>query len=98
PGIERDINANNEKQVLRLLSTRLDEAKVSAAVGVGTTLYGMGAGKDFDGLGLIVDDGTNSSSYGGLTRSTNPFVNATVLDLGSLNSGIITLDYLSSSF
>lgn len=98
PGIERDVNANNEKQVLRLLSTRLDEAKVSAAVGVGTTLYGVGAGKDFDGLGLIVDDGTSTSSYGGLTRSTNTFVNATVLDMNSLNSGIITLDYLSSSF
>jgi hypothetical protein len=98
PGIERDINANNEKQVLRLLSTRMDEAKISGLVGVGTILYGTGAGKDFDGLGLIVDNGTNTTSYGGLTRSTNSFVNADVTNLGSVNSGIITLDYLSSEF
>lgn len=98
PGIERDVNANNEKQVLRLLSTRMDEAKISGLVGIGSILYGFGNGKDFDGLGLIVDNGTNSSSYGGITRSTSPFVNADVTDLGSVNSGIITLDYLSSEF
>jgi hypothetical protein len=98
PGIERDINANNEKQVLRLLSTRMDEAKISGLVGIGGILYGLGSGKDFDGLGLIVDNGTNSASYGGITRSTSPFVNADVTDLGAVNSGIITLDYLSSEF
>jgi len=93
PGIERDINANNEKQVLRLLTTRMDEAKVSAAVAIGQQFYGAGNGKNFDGLGLIVDDGTNTSSYGGLTRSTNTFVNA---DVTPVTNGIITLDYLSS--
>lgn len=95
PGIERDVNANNEKQVLRLLTTRMDEAKISASVGVGQAFYGVGAGKNFDGLGLIVDDGTNTTSYGGLTRSTNTFVNA---DVTSVTNGIITLDYLSSEF
>lgn len=95
PGIERDVNANNEKQVLRLLTTRMDEAKISASVGIGQAFYGLGAGKNFDGLGLIVDDGTNTSSYGGLTRSTNTFVNA---DVTSVTNGIITLDYLSSEF
>lgn len=95
PGIERDINANNEKQVLRLLTTRMDEAKVSMAVGIGNAFYGIGSGKNFDGLGLIVDDGTNTSAYGGLTRSTNTFVNA---DVTSVTNGIITLDYLSSEF
>jgi hypothetical protein len=95
PGIERDINANNEKQVLRLLATRMDEAKNSAAAGVGSILYGTGSGKDFDGLGLIVDNGTNTSAYGGLTRSTSTFVNA---DVTTVSNGIITLSYLSSEF
>lgn len=95
PGIERDVNANNEKQVLRLLTTRMDEAKISMAVGIGQIFYGTGSGKNFDGLGLIVDNGTNTSYYGGLTRSTNPFVNA---DVTSVTNGIITLDYLSSEF
>lgn len=95
PGIERAINANNEKQVLKLLATRMDEARISMAVGIGSTFYGFGNGKDFDGLGLIVDNGTNTSAYGGLTRSTNSFVNA---DVTTVTSGIITLDYLSSEF
>jgi len=95
PGIERAVNADNEKQVLRLLATRMDEAKVSAAVSVGSIFYGFGLGKDFDGLGLIVDNGTNSSSYAGITRSGNAFING---DVTAVSNGIITLDYLSSEF
>jgi hypothetical protein len=95
PGIERAVNANNEKQVLRLLATRMDEAKISASVAVGTTFYSLGSGKDFDGLGLIVDNGTSTSSYAGITRSTNAYING---DVTAVTSGIITLDYLSSEF
>lgn len=95
PGIERAVNANNEKQVLKLLATRMDEAKISAAQAIGLQFYGNGNGKDFDGLGLIVDAGTNSASYAGITRSTSPFING---DVTAVNSGIITLDYLSSEF
>lgn len=95
PGIERAVNANNEKQVLRLLATRMDEAKISASQAIGQIFYGVGSGKDFDGLGLIVDAGTNSSSYAGITRSTSPYVNG---DVTAVTNGIITLDYLSSEF
>ena len=95
PGIERDINANSEKQVLKLLATRMDEAKISAAVNIGTIFYGAGNGKDFDGLGNIVDNGTNASTYGGLSRTTYSFLNG---DQTAVTSGIITLDYLSSEF
>jgi type II secretory pathway pseudopilin PulG len=95
PGIEKAVNARNEQQVLRLLATRLDEAKVSALQAVGQIAYGVGSGKDFDGLGLIVDAGTNSSSYAGITRTTSPYINA---DVTAVTSGIITLDYLSSEF
>lgn len=95
PGIERAVNANNEKQVLRLLATRMDEAKVSAAQNIGLQFYGVGSGKDFDGLGLIVDAGTNSSSYAGITRSGNAYING---DVTPVTSGIITLDYLSSEY
>lgn len=95
PGIERAVNANNEKQVLRLLATRMDEAKISAAQAVGQIFYGFGSGKDFDGLGLIVDNGTSTSSYAGLTRSSNTFING---DVTAVTNGTITLDYLSSEF
>lgn len=95
PGIERAVNANNEKQVLRLLATRMDEAKISASVNIGSIFYGFGTGKDFDGLGLIVDNGTNTSSYAGVTRSGNAYING---DVTAVSGGIITLDYLSSEF
>lgn len=95
PGIERAINANNEKQVLRLLATRMDEAKISMAQALGQIFYGFGNGKDIDGLGLIVDNGANSASYAGITRATNTFINA---DVTAVLNGIITLDYLSSEF
>lgn len=95
PGIEAAVNANNERQVLRLLATRMDEAKISAMQNIGQIFYGTGAGKDFDGLGLIVDNGTNSASYAGVTRATSPFING---DVTAVTNGIITLDYLSSEF
>jgi hypothetical protein len=95
PGIERAINGNSEKQVLKLLATRMDEARISMAVGIGNTFWGFGNGKDFDGLGLITDDGTATATYGGLTRTTYPFLNA---DVTSVSGGTITLDYLSSEF
>lgn len=95
PGIEKAVNGNSEKQVLRLLATRMDEAKISASQNIGTQLYGFGSGKDFDGLGLIVDNGGNSASYAGITRSTNAFING---DVTSVSAGKITLSYLSSEF
>lgn len=95
PGIEKAINGNSDKQVLRLLATRMDEAKISASQTVGTMFYGFGSGKDFDGLGLIVDAGTNSATYAGITRSGNAYING---DVTTPTSGIITLDYLSSEF
>lgn len=98
PGIERAINANNEKQVLRLLATRMDEAKISASQNIGLMFYGVGNGKDFDGLGLIVDNGANSSAYAGIVRATSPFINGDVTNVGTLNAGAISLDYLSSEF
>lgn len=95
PGIEKAVNGNSEKQVLRLLATRMDEAKISASQSIGQIFYGFGSGKDFDGLGLIVDNGTNSASYAGITRSTNPFING---DVTAVTNGAISLDYLSSEF
>lgn len=95
PGIERAINGNSEKQVLKLLATRMDEAKISMAVGLGGIFYGFGVGKDMDGLGVISDNGTATSTYGGLSRNTYPFLNG---DVTSVTNGVITLDYLSSEF
>jgi hypothetical protein len=62
---------------------------------IGTSFYGFGLGKSFDGLGNIVDDGTNAGTYGGLSRTTYPFLKG---DVTSVTNGTITLSYLSSEF
>lgn len=94
PGIERDINGNSEKQVLSLLAAKLDEARNSAANAIGDLFYGTGLNKDFEGLGVIVDNGTATSSYAGLTRTANTFINGDVTASG----GTLTLDLVSQEF
>jgi hypothetical protein len=81
PGIEKAVNGNSEKAVLRLLATRMDEAKISSMQRNGQVFYGFGSGKDFDGLGLIVDAGANSASYGGITRATGSQMESPTLGL-----------------
>jgi hypothetical protein len=95
PGLDRAVNASKGKQAISLILQKMDEAKIAGSMVLGgqTGIYGTGIGKQIDGLGLIVDAGTNSTSYGDLTRTTYPGVNA---DNTAVSSGIITLDYLSS--
>lgn len=95
PGIEKAVNGTSDKQVLSLVTDRLDEAKISLTQNVGTLLYGLGIGKDFDGLGLIVDNGTASATYGGLSRSTVP---GNAADVTAASSGYLTLALVASEF
>lgn len=66
--VERSMNAT-PLGVIDLYKTSFEYAQNSMSSALGTIFYGFGTGNDFDGLGLIVDDGTNTSSYGGLLRS-----------------------------
>lgn len=95
PGIEAAVNGNSESQVIKLMTAKADEAKISMADAIGTELYGFGLGKSFDGLGNVVDSGTNAPTYGGLSRTTYPFLAA---DVTSVANNAITLSYLSSEF
>lgn len=95
PGIEKAVNGNSEKQVLSLVATRMDEAKNSLADSFGDLLYGYGIGKDIEGLGLIVDNGTATSSYSGINRADLPAVNA---DVTAASGGNLTLDLVSAEF
>lgn len=94
PGLEKLVNGNREKQAVSLVAQKMDEGKNSAANTIGTAFYSVGAGKAFEGVGLIVDAGTNSASYAGLTRSSNTWINADVTASG----GTISLDLLSQEF
>lgn len=95
PGIEKAVNGTSEKQVLSLVATRMDEGKNSLANSLGDLLYGYGTGKDIEGLGLIVDNGTATSAYGGINRADLPSVNA---DVTPASGGNLTLDLVSAEF
>lgn len=95
PGIEQAVNGNSESQVIKLMTAKADEAKISAADSIGNQSYGYGLGKDFDGLGNAIDSGSIVPSYGGLLRSQYTFL---VSDVTAVSNGVITLDYLGSEF
>lgn len=90
--IERSINAT-PAGIVDLYQSSYQYAQNSMITALGNIFYGYGAGNDFDGLGLIVDDGTSTASYAGLTRATYPTINgflvnasAGVLDLATMAS------------
>lgn len=93
PGLDRAINASKGSQAISLILQKMDEAKTSAAMNLGSQIYGYGTGKDIDGLGLIVDNGQNSTTYGDLSRSSFAGINA---DVTPVLNNQISLDYLSS--
>lgn len=93
PGIEKAVNGNSDKQVISLVVDRLDEAKISMTQAIGTLLYGNGVGKDFDGLGLIVDDGTTSATYAGISRAEVPGAKA---DVTAAAGGELSLDLIGA--
>lgn len=68
-GMEQDVNTG-DSQAVRYVTSIMDRAKTSMLNGIGSQLYSVGAGKDFEGLNLIADDSTLTSSYGGLARAT----------------------------
>lgn len=81
-----EIAANmTDNQVLSLAEVEMRTRAQDMADDIGTLFYGTGAGnagKDFAGLEGIVDDGTNTATYGGLTRTTYPTLNSTVTASG----------------
>jgi len=85
PGDELSV-ADTEDKVLDLMKLTLQSDTEDMADDLGTIFYSDGtgnSGKDHDGLEIIVDDGTNSATYGGLTRSTyDPNLDSTVTASG----------------
>ena len=90
PGDELSV-ADTEDKVLDLMKLTIQSDTEDMADDLGTIFYADGTGnssKDPSGLNEIVDDGTNTAAYGGLTRATySPFLNSTVTASG----GTLTL-------
>jgi len=91
-GIEVSLNAT-DAQVLSLVNVSMEEAQNALTDSVGDQFYGTGPGTDFQGLGAIVDDGTNSASYGGLSRSTYPLLNSVVQ---AASGGVLSLGLMAT--
>lgn len=96
-GMEVVANKVSETQVTDLVQNSIEESQQELLDTVGTMLYGTGTGnsnKDFIGLGGIVDDGTDVSTIGTLSRTTYPVLNATRTSFG----GQLTLAKLATLY
>jgi hypothetical protein len=91
--VERSINAT-PAGVIELYQASYQYAQNSMITALGNIFYGFGIGNDFDGLGNIVDDGTSTSSYAGLTRSTYPTINAFLV---AASGGVLDLATMASA-
>lgn len=91
--VERSINAT-PAGVIDLYQASYQYAQNSMITALGNIFYGYGNGNDFDGLGNIIDDGTNTSSYGGLTRATYPTINGFLV---AASAGVIDLATMASA-
>lgn len=91
--VERSINAT-PAGVVDLYKASYEYAQNSMITALANIFYSTGSGNDFDGFGLIVDDGTLTSSYGGLTRSTYPTINGYVT---AASGGVLDLATMASS-
>ena len=83
-GSDMSVNATAE-QKLKLMKVTMESRAQDASDDIGTFFQGTGSafgGKAPMGLTGIVDDGTNLSSYGGLSRATYTGLNATVTASG----------------
>lgn len=83
-GGEASLN-KTDGEVLDLMKVTMEEGQNAMLDSIGTQVYGVGLGDDFLGLGAIVDDGTNTSTYGGLTRTTFPQLNSTLVNNATLS-------------
>lgn len=91
--VEQSINAT-PAGVIDLYQASYQYAQNSMITALGNIFYGYGAGNDFDGLGNIVDNGTSTSTYAGLTRATYPTVNAFLV---SATAGVLDLATMMSA-
>lgn len=91
-GGEASLN-KTDGEVLDLIYVTLQEAQNAAIDSIGDQMYGVGAGVDFTGLAAIVDDGTNTSTYAGLTRTTYTQLNSTLV---AATAGALTFTNMAS--
>lgn len=94
PGLEKIANKGEERMV-NLIDADLHTAFESMLARVTNILYADGTGTggmDFNGFNNLLVDSTITSTIGGLSRSTYPSLNGSVVDVG----GDISLDDMAT--
>ena len=92
--IEVTLNQGDER-VVDLLEAEFDSQAQSLMQLMGTNLFtGSGVGNAWDSLANAADDGTNYSTYGGLSRSTYPTLEGYYLG----SAGALTLAKLATAY
>lgn len=70
---EQEVDENaGESKIFDLYEQKLDVLQKTFEERFSTDLYGLGEGKNFNGLALLVPDDPTSGVVGGLDRATNP--------------------------
>lgn len=96
-GLNALVNSIAETKVTDMVIESLEETQQELLDAIGSMIYGLGTGnnnKDFNGIGAIVDDGTDTTTIGGLTRSSYPVVNA----IRTSSGGTLTLNKMATLF
>ncbi len=84
-GTDLDVN-NTRAGIIKLLTVEMDWAQQSMADSIGTAFYTLQSGKQMQSIEDITDDATDTTTYGGASRSTYTQLN------GQRNASGGTLD------
>ncbi len=92
-GTDLDVN-NTRAGVIKLLTTEMEWSQQSMVDTVGNAFYTLQTGKAPLSVLDITDDATDTTSYGGVTRSTYPQINGQ----RNASGGVLTLSLLATLF
>lgn len=85
--------SNTEAGIISVSQASADFAANSMKSRLGDAFYATGTGDHFDGMNLIVDDGTLTSTYAGLSRTTyGTYINGAV---NAASGGVLDLDAMA---
>jgi hypothetical protein len=65
------IRADSPEAIANFLSFYFEQAQTQLAEYLGQGTWASTSGKNIDGLAMVADDGTNTVTYGGLSRTAN---------------------------
>jgi len=94
-GTVQEVLNMGDERVLDLVQTEFDNEAQALMQSMADQLYnGTGAGNDFNSLDQAADDGTNYSTYAGLSRTTYPSLKGYYLASG----GSLTLNKMATGY